>query len=41
MRLNESTLRSRDVRLALDADAAVPEDAAQLLVEHLAGDLGS
>ena len=40
MRLNESTLRSWDVRVALDADAAVPEDAAQLLVEHLAGDLG-
>jgi uncharacterized protein (TIGR03083 family) len=40
MRLNESTLHSWDARVALDADAAVPEDAAQLLLEHLAGDLG-
>ena len=40
MRLNESTLHSWDARVALDADAAVPEDAARLLLEHLAGDLG-
>jgi uncharacterized protein (TIGR03083 family) len=40
MRLNESTLHSWDARVALDPDAAVPEDAAQLLLEHLAGDLG-
>jgi len=39
MRLNESTLHSWDARVALDPDAAVPEDAAQLLLEHLAGDL--
>jgi hypothetical protein len=26
--------------VALDAEAALPEDAAQLLIDHLAGDLG-
>ena len=40
MRLNESTLHSWDVRVGLDPDAAVPADAAQLLLEHLGGDLG-
>jgi len=39
MRLNESTLHSWDARVALDPDAAVPEDAAELLLEHLASDL--
>jgi uncharacterized protein (TIGR03083 family) len=39
MRLNESTLHSWDARVGLDQDATVPEDAAQLLIEHLADDL--
>ena len=40
MRLNESTLHSWDVRAGFDPAATVPEDAARLLIEHLAGDLG-
>jgi uncharacterized protein (TIGR03083 family) len=40
MRLNESALHSWDARVALDPAAAVPEDAARLLLEHLASDLG-
>jgi uncharacterized protein (TIGR03083 family) len=40
MRANESVLHSWDVRVALDPDAVLAEDAAEVLAEHLAGDLG-
>ncbi|MEP6815217.1 MAG: maleylpyruvate isomerase family mycothiol-dependent enzyme [Marmoricola sp.] len=39
MRLNESTLHGWDVRVALDPGAALEEDTAVLLADHLAGDL--
>jgi uncharacterized protein (TIGR03083 family) len=39
MRLGEAAHHSWDVRVALDPDAAIPADAAQLLAEHLAGGL--
>jgi len=39
MRANESVLHSWDVRVALDPDAALAEGAAEVLAEHLAGDL--
>ena len=39
MRLNEAAQHSWDVRVALDPDAAIRGDTAQLLAEHLAGDL--
>jgi uncharacterized protein (TIGR03083 family) len=40
MRLSEAAQHSWDVRVALDADAAISGDAAQLLAEHLAGGIG-
>jgi len=39
MRLNETAQHSWDVRVALDPDATIPRDTAQLMAEHLAGDL--
>lgn len=39
MRLNEAAQHSWDVRVALDPDATIPGETAQLLAEHLAGDL--
>lgn len=39
LRLNEAVQHSWDVRVAVDPDAALSADAAQLLAEHLAGDL--
>ena len=40
LRLNESAQHSWDVRVAFDPSAAIPADAAAVLAEHLAGDLG-
>jgi uncharacterized protein (TIGR03083 family) len=40
MRLNEATQHSWDVRVALDASADLPSEEAQLVAEHLSGDLG-
>ena len=39
MRLNEAAQHSWDVRVAFDAAAAIPADAAAVLAEHLAGGL--
>jgi uncharacterized protein (TIGR03083 family) len=39
LRLNEAVQHSWDVRVAFNPDAALPADAAQLLAEHLAGEL--
>ncbi len=39
MRLNEAAQHSWDVRVALDPDATLPDDVAQLLAEHLSGEL--
>ncbi len=40
MRLNEAAQHSWDVRVAFDDDAAIPDDAAALVVEHYATGLG-
>lgn len=40
MRLNEAAQHSWDARVGLDDGAAIPDDTAALLVEHLAGGLG-
>lgn len=39
MRLNESALHSWDARVGLDPAATVPADTADVLIEHLSGDL--
>lgn len=40
MRLNEAAQHSWDVRVALEPSATLDPEAAEVLVEHLAGDLG-
>lgn len=40
MRLNETTLHSWDVRVALDPHATLGADAAEVLVDHFTGGLG-
>jgi uncharacterized protein (TIGR03083 family) len=40
MRLNEAAQHSWDARVAVDPDAAIPEDVALLLLEQLSGEIG-
>jgi uncharacterized protein (TIGR03083 family) len=40
MRLNEATLHSWDVRIALEPQAVLSDESATLLAEHFAGELG-